>query len=90
MPGWISVCASSGAHASITTTGKYLHTLPTADQVALTALDKIRKPRVKPASWRPVATEGTLVHPRWSRALACFPERRWAGWSRHWDLAVAP
>ncbi len=36
-------------HASITTTEKYLHTLPTADQVALTALDKIRDPRARPA-----------------------------------------
>jgi integrase len=32
-------------HASITTTEKYLHTLPTADQAALGALDAIRRPR---------------------------------------------
>lgn len=35
-------------HASITTTEKYLHTLPTADQVALAALDKIRTPATTP------------------------------------------
>lgn len=33
-------------HASITTTEKYLHTLPTADDAALAALDRIRAPRV--------------------------------------------
>jgi site-specific recombinase XerD len=32
-------------HASITTTEKYLHTLPGADQAALDALDAIRGPR---------------------------------------------
>lgn len=31
-------------HASITTTEKYLHAMPTADQAALAALDKIRSP----------------------------------------------
>jgi integrase len=36
-------------HASITTTEKYLHTLPTADQAALAAMDKIRTPRDRPA-----------------------------------------
>jgi integrase len=32
-------------HAQITTTQKYLHTLPDADQKNLTALDRIRSPR---------------------------------------------
>ena len=32
-------------HASITTTERYLHTLPGADEAALTALDNIRGPR---------------------------------------------
>ena len=36
-------------HASITTTEKYLHTLPTADQSALAALDKMRAPRRRTA-----------------------------------------
>ena len=31
-------------HAQITTTQKYLHTLPDADHKNLTALDRIRKP----------------------------------------------
>ncbi len=29
-------------HASIATTGKYIHTLPTADETALAALKRIR------------------------------------------------
>jgi hypothetical protein len=36
-------------HASITTTEKYLHTLPTADAAALEAMDRIRAPRESPA-----------------------------------------
>lgn len=31
-----------GRHANITTTQKYLHTLPNADRAAVTALDAIR------------------------------------------------
>jgi site-specific recombinase XerD len=31
-------------HRSIATTEKYLHTLPGADETALTALDRIRRP----------------------------------------------
>ena len=31
-------------HASITTTQKYLHTLPNADQAAINALNAIRRP----------------------------------------------
>jgi len=33
-------------HASIATTGKYLHSLPTADETALDALTKIRNPHI--------------------------------------------
>lgn len=40
-------------HASITTTEKYLHTLPDEDDTALDAFDKIRN-RSKPASIRAV------------------------------------
>jgi site-specific recombinase XerD len=32
-------------HASIATTERYLHTLPTADETALSALDRARRPR---------------------------------------------
>lgn len=32
-------------HKSLTTTEKYLHTLPTADETALAALDRIRRPQ---------------------------------------------
>jgi integrase len=35
-------------HAQITTTQKYLHTLPDADQKNLTALDRIRSPGLRP------------------------------------------
>ncbi len=45
----IQVVKERLGHASITTTEKYLHTLPTADQAALAALDKIRAPRARPA-----------------------------------------
>jgi integrase len=40
-------------HAQITTTQKYLHTLPDADTKNLTALDKIRKPDPDPGPPRP-------------------------------------
>ncbi|GAC1329007.1 MAG: hypothetical protein NVSMB13_16420 [Mycobacteriales bacterium] len=33
-------------HASIATTERYLHTLPTADETALAALDRVRRPRL--------------------------------------------
>jgi hypothetical protein len=35
-------------HAQITTTQKYLHKLPDADQKNLTALDRIRSPGLRP------------------------------------------
>jgi integrase len=35
-------------HAQITTTQKYLHTLPDADHKNLTALDRIRSARTAP------------------------------------------
>jgi len=35
-------------HAQITTTQKYLHTLPDADQKNLTALDRIRSSGLRP------------------------------------------
>jgi integrase len=41
-------------HASIATTERYLHTLPDADDTALDALDRVRA-----ASRRPAATEGS-------------------------------
>jgi integrase len=40
-------------HAQITTTQKYLHTLPDADTKNLTALDKIRNPDPDPGQPRP-------------------------------------
>ena len=40
-------------HAQITTTQKYLHTLPDADTKNLTALDKIRSPDPDPGQPRP-------------------------------------
>jgi integrase len=45
----IQVVKERLGHASITTTEKYLHTLPTADQAALAALDKVRSPRGRTA-----------------------------------------
>ena len=36
-------------HASISTTEKYLHSLPTADETALDALTRIRNPPARPA-----------------------------------------
>jgi site-specific recombinase XerD len=39
----IQVVKERMGHSSITTTQKYLHTLPNADQAAVSALDNIRK-----------------------------------------------
>jgi hypothetical protein len=40
-------------HATITTTQKYLHTLPNADAAAITALDTIRNRTSRPAAPAP-------------------------------------
>lgn len=53
-------------HASITTTEKYLHTLPTADDAALEALDNIRGART------PLRTSGSTSEPP---AAAATPTR---------------
>jgi integrase len=37
-------------HASISTTEKYLHSLPTADETAIDALSRIRDPGRKPGA----------------------------------------
>jgi integrase len=47
-------------HATITTTGKYLHTLPNADDAALDALDNIRRVPDEPTN-TPAAPSATAV-----------------------------
>ncbi|GAB3259278.1 tyrosine-type recombinase/integrase [Kineosporia babensis] len=52
-------------HASITTTEKYLHTLPTADETALDALDAVRRPTREASPSAPntaTATELAELH----------------------------
>ena len=48
-----SVKAAMG-HSRITTTERYLHTLPDADDTALDALDRVRSRTRRPAPHRPV------------------------------------
>jgi hypothetical protein len=57
-------------HASITTTEKYLHTLPSADQAALDALAAVRRPS-QSAGGRSDDRDEELQEQR--RALAQFP-----------------
>ena len=49
----IQVVKERFGHQSITTTEKYLHTLPTADSTALDALNRVRHGGATPPSKRP-------------------------------------
>jgi hypothetical protein len=80
-------------HSSIATTEKYLHSLPTADETALDALTKIRRPSLVRSAWPGERglwlTAGAACQPSPRRSPPTFPRHHRLGCGRTGQPAVS-